>query len=171
MSFMLFDIVIATSEFTNPFLWYGVLFLFTLLDIFLVVMLTKFSHSPEDWKHDPRIEGEYQPGQLSYLAESIRQTPSAFKENTPIRKMLQSIFFEKIQSIRGTSSEDLRSLKINDEIIFRTIVKDKGILDWMYNEKKKETGNKHIFFKKRKQKKDFFSEINTIIDKMEAWGK
>ena len=83
---------------------------------------------------------------------------------------MQSIFFEKFRSIRGVSPEELMDLKTKDRTRLHQIIGDDEITDWILGIKKKKEG----FLVKREKigrKEKYLMDINSILDKMEAWGE
>jgi hypothetical protein len=160
------SLVLATNAFSGPVLW-NMLLLFSIIGaIIAIIVLFGYSKKPDDWKHESKIEGYYSPGKLRNLAESIKVSPIDYGDDAPMRKLVQTVFFDKVRSNCGLSGEEILKLKEKDKNKLREVIKDDEIVDWIYNIKKKK-GKKDKMDKKEK----YLMDVNQILDKMEAWGK
>ena len=83
------------------------------------------------------------------------------------------LFFEKVRAVHGISAEELNEIKIKNENKLRNLIKDKEITDWILNAKQKEkkTSINPFSPNKKEKKQNTLAELNTILDKLEAWGE
>jgi hypothetical protein len=123
-------------------------------------MLYLFSKKPEDWKHESKTDGGYNSGRLKDLAESIRKNPINENSVATLKNLIQTSFFEKYRLIKGVSPEELMDFKTKDRVRLRQIIGDEEIADWILDVKKR-----------GRKKEKYLMDINSILDKMEAWGK
>lgn len=167
-------VVLVTNNSMDSFLWNFFLVLLIIGGIIIGAMLLNFSKKPDDWEHIPTMDGYYTGGRLNYFANSIKFAPVDYSDYSPLKDHIQMLFFEKVRAIHGISAEELKEIKIKDQNKLRNLIHDKEITDWILNAKKKE--EKKGFFGSLKTNKDekkqkYLTEINTILDKMEAWGE
>ena len=64
-------------------------------------------------------------------------------------------------------------LKAKDEVRLRQIIGDEEIADWILGIKKKKENKKYGFLKRDEigKKEKYLMDINSVLDKMEAWGE
>ena len=153
-------------------MWNVFLFLFIIGGIIATIIIYQYSKKPEDWKHKSKIDGQYLSGRLKGLAESIKINPIDESSNAQVKRLIQTIFFEKFRSVRGVSPEELMDLKTKDKVRLRQIIGDEDIADWILDVKQKKE-NKDFFLKREKigKKERYLMDINSVLDKMEAWGE
>ena len=80
---------------TNPYgtlTWNIILTLFIIGGIIAGIILFYFSKKPIEWKHTPKIEGQYFSGKLHNLADSIKFTSVDYSENAYLITIVQKIF-------------------------------------------------------------------------------
>jgi len=153
-------------------IWNVFLLLFIVGGSLGAVILYLYSKKPEDWKHESKIDGGYNTGRLKRLADSIKINPIDESSIAPVKRLIQTIFFEKFRSIRGVSPEELMDLKTKDKVRLRQIIGDDEIADWILDVKQKKE-NREYFLKREKigKKERYLMDINSVLDKMEAWGE
>ena len=150
--------------------WNVLLILFIVGGIIGTIILYLFSKKPDDWKHESLIDGQYYPGRLKGLAESMKINIIDNRYDAPIKRLIRTIFFEKFQSIRGISLDELMDLQAKDKVRLRQIIGDEEIADWIFNVKKNKEDKKYTFLNRDSGKAEkYLMEINSILDKMEAW--
>jgi len=158
------NVVLATDAFSGPVQW-SLFLLFSIIGAAVAgALLFTYSKKPEDWKHESKIEGCYYPNRLGTLADTIKKTPVDYSDDAPIKKLVKTIFFEKIRSTRELSDEEISRLNENDKNKIRRIIKDEEIANWLFDTKR---GKKDRINTKEK----YLTDINSILDKMEALGK
>ena len=164
--------ILAVNTSIDSLIWNVLLLLFIVGGIIGALILYLYSKKPEDWKHESKIDGQYYSGRLKGLAESIKINPVDESSDAPIKKLIQTIFFEKFRSIRGVSPEELMDLKTKDRVRLRQIIGDEEIADWILDVKKKKENKKYFLQRDKIGKKEkHLMNINSILDKMEAWGE
>ena len=153
-------------------IWNVFLMLFIVGGSIGAVILYLYSKKPEDWKHESKIDGGYNTGRLKNLADSIKINPIDESSTAPVKRLIQTIFFEKFRSIRDVSPMELMDLKTKDKVRLRQIIGDEEIADWILDVKQKKE-NREYFFKRAKigKKERYLMDINSVLDKMEAWGE
>ena len=69
--------------------------------------------------------------------------------------------------------EEIFDLKNRDPNRLKTIIQDKEISDWIFNVKQEEKKGFFDFLRSNKEEKKQKNllKINSILDKMEAWGE
>jgi len=164
--------ILAANTSIDSLIWNVFLLLFIVGGSIGAVILYLYSKKPEDWKHESKIDGGYNTGKLKSLAESIKINPIDGSSIAPVKRLIQTIFFEKFRSIRGVSPEELMDLKTKDKVRLRQIIGDEEIADWILDVKQKKE-NREYFFKREKigKKERYLMDINSVLDKMEAWGE
>jgi len=162
--------ILAVNSSIDNLVWNSLLFVFVIGGIIGAIILSSYSKKPEEWKHESRIEGDYNSGRLKGLADSIKINPVDDSDNAPIKRLIQIIFFEKYRAIHGISPEELMNLKTKDKVRLRQIIGDEEIANWILNVNSE---NKNKFFKKGKisKKERYLMDINSVLDKMEVWGE
>ena len=161
--------ILAANTSNDSFIWNVFLLFFIISGVAVAIILYLNSKKPEDWKHESIIDSGNYSGRLRDLAKSIKINSVDEDQRIHLKKLIQSIYFEKFRSIRGVSPEELMDLNTKDRVRLRQIIGDEEIADWVLGIKKK----KSIFVKKEKIKKKekYLMDINSILDKMEAWGE
>ena len=165
---------LATKNADDPVLWYFFLIFLVIIGIISGVLVFLYSKSPENWEHTPIIDEYYAPGKLRYFADSVKMMPIDYSDASPMKEYIQIIFFEKIREIYGISTRELFELKTKNPKKLSEIIKDKEIVDFILNfQKKEEKTGFFDGFKQNKvdQRKKYFREINSILEKMEVWGE
>ena len=165
--------ILAANTSIDSLIWNVLLLLFVVGGIIGAMILYLYSKKPEDWKHESKIDGGYNSGRLKSLAQSIKINPIDESSTAPAERLIQTIFFEKFRSIRGVSPAELMDLKTKDEVRLRQIIGDEEIADWILGIKKKKENKKYGFLKREKigKKERYLMDINSVLDKMEAWGE
>lgn len=165
--------LLATTTGHDPNIWSFFLFLFIIGSVFAIIVLLSYSKKPDDWQHKSVISDYYVSGKLKDLAESIKVTPVDYQSDTPIKKLVQNLFFEKIRSIRSLSLEELEKLTgKKDRKTLEEIVQDTEIVDWILNVPKNQEKSQGFFKKDSVSKKEqYFMDLRSMVEKMEAWGE
>jgi hypothetical protein len=156
----------------TPLVWNLLLVLFLIAGSIIGVVLLKISKKQEDWKHEPELKETYHAGRLKNLAESIKQTPTYQQDENALKKLIEKIFFEKIQSILGFSIQEMIEMKKKDQQRLRKIIHDEQLADWVLNVKRKTFSKEKsgLFHRQIKKNEQYLMELTGILEKMEAWG-
>lgn len=166
--------VLTAASPGDPSLWNFFLFIFIIGSIAAIFVLLSYSKKPEDWQHKSAIREYYASGRLKDLGESIKLTPVDYSDDAPLRKLIRTMFYEKIRSVYGLSAEEIQGLNVKNKKKLEEIIQDKEIVDWILNVKKKEDKSwLHGIFNKSgiSGKEQYLMDINSILEKMEAWGE
>jgi len=165
--------ILAVNTSIDSLIWNVLLLLFVVGGIVGAIILYLYSKKPEDWKHESKIDGGYHSGRLKSLAQSLKINPIDEGDYAPAKRLIQTIFFEKFRSIRGVSPVELMDLKTKDEVRLRQIIGDEEIADWILGITKKKEHKKFGFLKRDEigKKEKYLMDINSVLDKMEAWGE
>ena len=107
------------------------------------------------------------------LLDAIRNNPFNENRGATLKNLIQTSFFEKYRLIKGVSPEELMDFKKKDRIRLRQIIGDEEIADWILDVKKRGRKKEYDSSKKYRigKKEKYLMDINSILDKMEAWGK
>jgi hypothetical protein len=162
--------ILAIDISIDSIIWRTFILFFIVGAIIISLILYLYSKKPDDWKHESKIDGGYCPGRLKDLAESIKINPNDQTSDVSAKKLIQDIFFEKFRTLRGVSIDELMDLKTKDRVRLRQIVGDEEIADWILNIKKKKV-NSLLKRNKIGKKEKYLMEINSVLDKMGAWGE
>lgn len=167
------NIVLATDNITDPFIWYFFIVLLIVGGIIAGAMLLSFSRKPDDWEHNPAIDETYAGVRLDYFANSLKLNPIESNDDSLIKNRIQMLFFEKVRAVHGISAEELNEIKIKNQNKLQDLIKDQEITDWILNAKQKEKKTSiNPFSSNREEKKqNTLAELNRILDKLEAWGE
>ena len=166
--------LLVTKGSDDPLVWYFFLFFLLIIGIVAGVLIFYYSKNPKDWEHIPTIDDYFAPGKLQYFAESMKMMPVDYSDTSSMKEYIQIIFFEKIRASHGISVRELFKLKEQNPNKLSEIIKDKEIIDFIYNfEKKEEKIGLFNYFKKDKinLREKYFKDINLILEKMEVWGE
>ena len=164
--------ILAVNTSIDTLIWNVLLLLFVVGGIVGAIILYLCSKKPEDWKHESKIDGGYNSGRLKSLAQSIKINPVDEGDYAPAKRLIQTIFFEKFRSIHGVSPAELMDLKTKDEVRLRQIIGDEEIADWILDVKQKKESREYFFKRVKIGKKErYLMDINSVLDKMEAWGE
>jgi len=156
--------------FVGSFMWNLILILSIVCTSIVVILLFIFSKKIKEYKHEPILEEYYIPGNLNDFAIHLRNTPINYGNDIPIKKYVESLFFDKIQQKCSLSIDEVNKLYAKDKNILEKYVKDKELLDWILNRPK--FVYKKGFFKRNEVKKEqYIKEIKKMIEKMEMWGE
>ena len=164
------NLIIFSLAISGTFIWNLVLLIFLITGIILIIFISIFSKKVKEYKHEPIIEDFYYPGQLNYMAESLRTMPIYPNQDNHIKKYIEAIFFGKIQQRHSLSQYEIKRLYLKDQKVLEKYVKDREITDWILN-KNKFKSQKGFFKKDIDKRKQYLKEIKHIIDKMEVWEK
>ena len=167
-------IVLATNNSMESFLWWFFIVLLIIGGIVVGAMLLIFSRKPDDWEHIPMLDESYTGGRLNYFSNSIKLAPTDHNVQSPIKNHIQMLFFEKVRAVRGMSADEVIEMKTKDQKKFRKLIQNDEIADWILNVKSKEEKKGFFDFlktNKEEKKQKYVTKINTILDKMEAWGE
>ncbi len=152
--------------------WYLLLLVMILGGIAVSLVLIMLSKNPEEWHHISLVQDEKQKGDLKTLAESIKMLPVSYDGYSPVRGVMQRLFYEKIKLMKGMSEEDQKKLYRNDTNTLKKYIKDPELIQWLlhqhpYTEKK----GVFDFFKTEKvgKKNQRQMELKKILEKMEKW--
>lgn len=165
------NIVLATNNITDPFIWYFFIVLLIVGGIIAGAMLLSFSRKPDDWEHNPAIDDTYSGGRLDYFTNLLNSHQIESNDESPIKNRIQMLFFEKVRAVHGISADELINLKKKNQNEFRNLIKNQEITDWILNDKQKENNSFINNFRtnKEEKKQDTLDEFNKILDKMEVW--
>jgi hypothetical protein len=153
--------------------WYLLLLVLSLGGIAVSLVLIMLSKNPEDWRHISLVKDEKQKGNLNALAESIKLLPVSYDGYSPVRGVMQRVFYEKIKLMKGLSDEDQKKLYRNDTNILKKYVKDPELIQWLLhqNPHSENKGVLDFFQTERVGKKNRHQmELKKILEKMEKWG-
>jgi hypothetical protein len=133
--------------------------------------LFKYSKKPKKWSHRSLIKEGLYNGVLRDLSESVKSDKKLNEYKSSIDQTILMMFFKKIEDEKDVSYNELVDMKKKNSSKLYEIIGDNDIINWMRSlEQDKEKTDK--FGKiKRINKQKYLKEINTILDKMEAWGK
>jgi len=165
---------LATQSTDDSLVWYFFMIFLIIVGIIAGVLIFIYSKKPDEWEHKPIIDEYFAPGKLQYLVESIKAMPIDYSDESPMKEYIQIIFFEKIRSSHGISVRELFNMKEKNPRKLANIIKDKEIVDFILNFKKKEekTGFENLFKKdKIDLRKKYFGDLKIVLDKMEVWGE
>ena len=158
----------------DPLVWYFFLIFLLVVGIVAGVLIFIFSKTPDDWRHKPTIDEYYVPGKLRYLADSVKTMPIDYSDTSSMKEYIQIIFFEKIRTLYGITGKELFELKTKNPNKLYEIIKDKEIMDFIFNFESKEEKIKFGDYFKRDKidlREKYFRDINSVLEKMEVWGE
>lgn len=166
------NIIFLATNNSSDYSWIFFIVILTISGFILGALLLSFSNKPNEWEHLPLTDEFFSGGRLNNIANSIKYS-SDLGEYWPIKNQIETLFFEKVRATRGMTSDEIFELRNSDPNRFKTIIQDKGISDWIFNVKQEEKKRFFDFFRSNKEEKKQknLSKINSILDKMEAWGE
>jgi len=166
------SLILTTTTSHDPNIWNLFFILFLIGGIITVIVLFKYSKKPNDWRHKSVINDYYVSGRLKDLAESIKVTPVDYRYDSSLKKFIQTLFFQKIQSVRGLSTEEFEKLTKKDRKTMEEIIQDKEIVDWIQNVQRKQDKPQGLFKKGGMNKKEqYLVDLKSMVEKMEVWGE
>jgi hypothetical protein len=164
--------ILTTAASDDPGIWVFFLFIFMIGCIVALIILISHSKKPEDWQHKSVTGEYYASGRFKDLAESIKLITPDYIDNSHLKKLIITTFYEKIQSTRGLSVDDFKELNKKNKKKLEEIIQDRDIINWILNvSTKKENWLTNILKSKPSKRDQFFVDINIVLDKMEAWGE
>lgn len=146
-------------------LWIASIIAFIIIIIIGLILLTLLSKKPENWEHKPVINNYYSSGQVKSLTDSLKMMNPNYN-NRSLKDFINSIFYEKVRSTYGLTFEQLEDYKIKNRKKLEQMIQNKKISEWIFNDEKQSSLKRGIG-----RKEQFLLEIESIIDKMEMWGK
>ncbi len=153
--------------------WYLLLLIMILGGIAVSLVLIMLSKNPKNWRHFSLVHDEKQKGNLKTLAESIKMLPMSYDGYSPVRGLMQRIFYEKIKLMKGLSDEDQKKLYQNDTYTLKKYVKDPELIQWLLHQHP-HTEMKGVFgffqTERAGKKNQHQMELKKILEKMEKWG-
>jgi hypothetical protein len=153
--------------------WYLLILIMILGGIAVSLVLIMLSKNPKDWRHVSLVSDEKQKGSLKTLAESIKMLPMSYEGYSPVRGLMQRVFYEKITLVKGLSDEDQKKLYRNDTDTLKKYVNDQELLQWLRHQYP-QSGQQGVlnFFKTERvgKKHQYQMELKKILEKMEKWG-
>jgi len=162
--------VMVASNSSDPLLWNLLILLLIIGGIILGALLFLFSKKPDDWKHTP-IADEFLGGRLNYYANSVKLASADYSDQSQLKNHVQLLFFEKIGANCGLSTVELTEIKTKNPNALRSLINDNEIADWILNVKTKDEKKKFFRANKEEQKQKYISDLNSILNKMDVWGK
>ncbi|MCX6671736.1 MAG: hypothetical protein NTX92_07440 [Euryarchaeota archaeon] len=136
------------------------------------LVLIMLSKNPKNWRHISLVHDEKQKGSLKTLAESIKMLPMSYEGYSPVRGLMQRIFYEKIKLMKGLSDEDQKKLYRNDTNTLKKYVKDPELIQWLLHQHPHTEMGVFGFFQTERVggKNQRQMELKKILEKMEKWG-
>jgi hypothetical protein len=152
--------------------WYLLLFLMILGGIAVSLVLIMLSKNPKNWRHISLVHDEKQKGSLKTLAESIKMLPMSYEGYSPVRGLMQRIFYEKIKLMKGLPDEDQKKLYRNDTYTLKNYIKDPELIQWLLHQHPHTEKGVFGFFQTERvgKKNQRQTELKKILEKMEKWG-
>jgi len=157
---------------SGPFLWILLLLIFTLGVIAASILLFVFTEKLEDWKHESIISDAYVSGGLKDLAESLKLATVDYSGNAPVKKLINKLFYQKMQSIHGLSPEEMDALTAKDKRVLEEMIQDKEIIDWLHNVPPQNARASFLAVlpqQRKERKEQYLQDIHAVLDKMEGW--
>ncbi|MBN2065704.1 MAG: hypothetical protein JW771_02730 [Candidatus Thermoplasmatota archaeon] len=164
-------VIFATTPTHDPFVWYFLLFIFFIGSIVALIILMRYSRTPDEWKHTSVIGGYYSAGRLKDLAESVKLTPASYVHDTPIKQFVQTIFFQKIGSVYGISENELQKLYQKDKQTLEQYVHDKELVMWILNNQPPPKRGGWFTRGSENKKNQYLLTLKAMVKKMEAWAE
>ncbi len=166
-----YSIVLAINN-SSDFTWILFIVILVISGLILGALLLSFSNNPTDWEHLALTDDFFPNGRLNNIAKTIDYslTQGVY---WPIKNQIETLFLEKVRATRGMTTEQIYNLKNRDPNKLRSIIQNKEISDWIFDVKKEEKKGFFDFLTKNKEeeKQKNLAKINSILDKMEAWGE
>jgi hypothetical protein len=150
--------------------WSLFVLIFTFFGLFVSYILYKRSKEPIEWKHNNSSSIKDDKNILKKFAESIRYQTLEYDYDTSLEEIIQTMFFKKIESVKGISAEELSEVKETNPEALRNLIKDDKIYYWILKSERNKV--KTSFFNKKKinERDGYLEDIKLIIDRMEAWA-
>jgi hypothetical protein len=150
-------------------IWISLVVACLALLVFIVLMLLKYSKNPDKWMHDVSPEEESYPGLMRELSDTIKSDKKLNEYSFSIKNTMQMMFFQKIENTKDISTNDLIDIKKNNSQQLYDVIKNDDLANWIVSLKDKKSDRTKRLIKVNKQK--YVKEINTVLEKMEAWGE
>jgi len=166
-----YSLVLATNN-SSDLTWIFFIVILIISGLILGALLLFFSNNPTDWEHLPLTDDFFSGGKLNNIAKTIKYS-STQGVYWPIKNQIETLFFEKLCATRGMTTEQIYDLKNRDPNKLRSIIHNKEISDWIFNVKNEEKKGFFNFLtrNKKEERQKNLVKINSILDKMEAWGE
>ena len=137
--------------------------------VFIIIMILKFSKNPDKWMDEKSPDDESYPGTMRELSDTIRSDKMLKEYSSSIKNAMQMMFFQKIENTKNITTEEIVDIKNNNSQQLYEIINDDELANWIVKVNKgKSDKNKSVI---RINKQKYVKEINSVLEKMEAWGE